>query len=70
MTTRTHYLIDDMDLIPAVNRLHCACGVEIRPDCDMSSVSICDAFEAHLATVNPDELDDWQKSVITNTEDT
>jgi len=41
-----HYLIDDM--VIGVNALHCACGVLIDPDCDVSSVSINEAFQAHL----------------------
>lgn len=67
---RTHVLIDDM---PNLNRLRCACGAEIHPACDVSLASINEAFEAHLAGVDPSELDDWQRSILPtadHTEDT
>lgn len=49
-TTRPSYsLIDGMDEAPWDNTLHCSCGQQLWPDCDISSVSIGECFFQHLA---------------------
>lgn len=44
-----HVLIDHME--SGENRLECSCGVQIHPDCDVSSTSIAAEFAEHLRTV-------------------
>lgn len=40
-------LHDRMD--EGINELYCSCGQRLYPDCDMSSVSVVEEFERHLA---------------------
>jgi hypothetical protein len=44
-----HQLIDYLG-ITNENVLQCTCGARLYPDCDVSSVSVSEEWERHLAT--------------------
>lgn len=46
-------LIDGLDNMGSENTLHCSCGQEIFPDCDMSRVSINQTYEDHVLRKHP-----------------
>lgn len=48
----TYRLIDGLDGTPWENTFHCSCGERLWPDCDMSSVSVRETWEQHLASAH------------------